>query len=197
MRIKLICALCLLLLLTGCMAEGFVFDGSITWDSGMADAAAYLGEGAQTEQADMGDYGTAGFVAKDGAACLGLSCGRLIFSFYDDQLTMIAAYFTPEDLNGDLQTVQAKLTETYGTPEEPGGSMTLEDLFGEAMPNAQKHLCDWRPDPNTEISLYDSSAVLYGDSSPSPYARCLSVVNLEAQAEFDEALLAYFDDADD
>ena len=171
---KILCLLCALVLLSVAMAEGFVFDGIITWDSTLEQASDWLGEGVEKTRDDMGDYGVVEVLSKPDAACLGLDCAVTVMA-YDGEIAMIAAYFP----DADVQTVRDRLVESYGEPSEPNGSVF-----------------HWRPDDNTELSLYDGAAQKNSDGTPYPCLCGLTVTNRRVYDEMEHAATAYYETED-
>ena len=187
-RKKLLCALLLLTLaLPTALAEGFVFDGAITWTATPQDALDYL-EGCEIYDEDMGDYGVLTVVDRDGGKCLGFDCGRAAFMYYDGELFAIYAYFTEESLGGDMQALADRLSEDYGEPNPERAAMTLGDLLNGVSGNSRQTVLVWTPDENTTIELHDTGIIQNDDGSAYPWMGSLIITNTRTSIEFDRAL---------
>lgn len=189
-----------LLLCPMALAEGFVFDGTVTWTSTIDEVEAWLGERTVTLHQDMGDYGAYAMAAKDGAECLGLDCGRAAAQFYDGDLFSVYCYFTAESLGGDPQALIDRLIGDYGEPEyaDPEGTSLLDfinAMTGEAP--ATKQLCSWRIDEDTHVELFQATeAAKTAEGDPYPYLCELTVANATVEARFNDALTGYLDTED-
>lgn len=195
---KLLCALLLLvLMLPAALAEGFVFDGAITWDSTPEDVLACL-DGGEANQEDMGDYGVLDTINREGGRCLGFDA-RIDCLFYDGDLFGIYAYFTEEDLNGDIHALEDRLALDYGEPtwSRPGdAALSLDELFSMTTGQGQIRARGWAPDELTEIELWDFSDMPREDDSSYPYCASLSVLRTDIADEFDDAIEGYWDAED-
>lgn len=89
---------------TGLCEGGLPVDG-IAWDSTIADVRSRLDDDVDELTESLGDYGEFAMLAVNDIVCLGMECGRLIFTFYDGELYAIYGYFTSESLNGSAQTL--------------------------------------------------------------------------------------------
>lgn len=192
---KLLCALAMLALLPAALAEGFVFDGAITWNASPQDAQAYLGD-ATTSAEDMGDYGVLDIVARDGGECLGFDCGRAEFVFYDGDLFAIYAYFTGDSLNGDIHALADRLSKDYGEPNPERDVVTLDDLINGVSGESRQTVFAWTPGEDTIIELHDTSFLQNDDGSAYLWMAGLVVTNKSVSAAFDRAMEGYLDEVD-
>ena len=195
---KLICVLLLLAGLSTAMAEGFTFENGITWDTTVEEALASLGENAVSNREAWGDHASATMVGIEHTQCLGLDCERLMLFFFNDRLCTISAYYTKDDLNGDLQTLTDALSASYGEPEYPNPEVKdLSDfLFEQFSVKRPRKVCDWQPDEVTQIELTDTSGYEDADEEPYPYTAFFCIFNGPVYDDMNDAVDAFMDSLD-
>ena len=181
-----------LVLAFGCAAEGFLPDGVLSWKSSVDDVAAQLGESADIQRESMGDYGEYALVAGENAACFGLDCGRLMYTFYDGELFGVYGYFTSDSLDGSAQTLVDRMAEVYGEPEYADSEdMSLSDLIGASTGAGSGLLCRWQNSEDITIEVYRLST-----REDYPYLCGFSALNGAVSDHFDDALAGYLDTED-
>ena len=158
--------------------EPFAFEG-VTWDITPEAAQAWMGEGAALHRETWGAGMGATIVVMDDTRCLDLDCGRLMLFFYNERLCTISAYYTEENLNGDMQALVDAVAARYGEPEypEPNEAMDLMDLFDMMSGSGTRTVCSWQPDADTRIEVTDVSSDVDENGEPYPYMAILGITN--------------------